>query len=242
MSSKSNIHASEETIVSEPQEIGSYVHKMIEPITTVPPTKPKRKPSSTTKKKKPSKSKKGDSKIPLTMTDLYVKENPFESTGVETNVDTCVKDSKDVDAEATSKIAPPTTIFEFEKGNLDETLTSDVPESAKKLGLEDLNVAIDSAENMDVDGPSTAVETNVVDCTAKKSLEKTEVQEDVGPDVGTSLGQHDKQVDDTATIVGDESGFETASGKKFIMVILLLIHPQKRLKRLKCDPRRRTIY
>jgi len=40
------------------------------------------------------------------MTDLYMKENLFESTGVQTDVDTSVKDSKIVDADATTKIDP----------------------------------------------------------------------------------------------------------------------------------------
>jgi len=68
------------------------------------------------------------------MTDLYVKENPFANTGVEEDVDTHVKDSKAADVEATSKTTPATTTSEFEKGNLDETLTLDDPESANKLG------------------------------------------------------------------------------------------------------------
>ena len=106
MSTKSNPHAFEENLVAEPQETDSSTPKLVEPITIVPPTKPKRKTStkSAAKKMRHSKSKKGESKVPLTMGDLYEKENPFVSTSFETNVGTSVKDPKNVDAEATSKI------------------------------------------------------------------------------------------------------------------------------------------
>ena len=101
---------------------------MVKPITTVPPTKPKKKASSKSaiKKKKPSKSKKGESTVPLTMNDLYVKENPFESIGVKADVDTCMKESKVADVEANIKIAPTATISKSKKGNLNETLTSNI--------------------------------------------------------------------------------------------------------------------
>jgi len=56
MSSKSNTHLSEEKVVTEPQETGSSVLKMIEPITTVPPTKPKRKTASKSAAKKTKRS------------------------------------------------------------------------------------------------------------------------------------------------------------------------------------------
>jgi len=128
MSSNSNPHASEENVVTEPQETISSVPKMVKPITTVPPTKPKKKASSKSaiKKKKPSKSKKGESTVPLTMNDLYVKENPFESIGVKADVDTCMKESKVADVEANIKIAPTATISKSKKGNLNETLTSNI--------------------------------------------------------------------------------------------------------------------
>jgi len=83
-------------------------------------------------------------------------------------------------------MVPATTTSGLEKGNPDKSQTSDVPEFAKKLGLEDLNAA-NNIENMDVDDPELAVETIVGD-SAQESLEKTYVQKDVGPDVETSLG------------------------------------------------------
>ena len=47
-----------------------------------------------------------------------------------------------------------------------------------------------AGENMDIDSPATAIGTNVVD-SVQKSPEKADVRQDVGPDVETSLGQHD---------------------------------------------------
>jgi len=117
MSTKTNPHATEEKLVVEPQEISSSIPKMIEPITAVPPTKPKKKAStkSTTKKKKPSKSKKGESKLAFTMNDLYVKEIPVGDASVKDDVDTSVQESKGADVQATSKVASIAPIFEFEK-------------------------------------------------------------------------------------------------------------------------------
>jgi len=126
------------------------------------------------------------------MIDLYVKEIPFASSDVKADGDTQLKDSKASDVEETPKIVPFVTSSEFEKGNPDETLTFDVPESGNKLGLEDMDATIDSTENMDIDSPSTTVETKVGDSSVQPSLEKAGIRMDVGPDVGTSLGQHDK--------------------------------------------------
>jgi hypothetical protein len=205
MSSTSNSHASEEKVVAnsskarlthlESQEARFTVPEKVEPITTVLPTESKKKPSSksATKKKKSSKSKKGEFKIPLAMTDLYLGENQFETTGVKAEVDISVKDSKIVDIEAPAKTGPAATTSESEKGNLAETLVSENPKTAKKLGLEDLNVADNTAgENMDIDSPGTTIETSVAVESVQKSPEKADVRQDVGPDVEISSGQHDK--------------------------------------------------
>jgi len=89
-----------------------------------------------------------------------------------------------------------------------------VPKSGRKLGLEDLNDAIDSTENMDVDISNTGNETKVDD-SVEKDPEEIDAQEDVGPDVGTSLGQPDNSVGDTATIIGDKDpSFKTALEKE----------------------------
>ena len=155
MSSKTISPSSKQTIVSEPQETSASIPKLIEPISTVPPSKTKGRTStkSASKKKKPSKSKRGESKTSLNMAYLYEKENRFISTVVEPSTRTSVKDLKNVDDEATPKSAPDVATSEIEKGNPDETLISVVSESDKKLGLEDLNAAIDNTENMEVDDP-----------------------------------------------------------------------------------------
>jgi len=183
---------------------------MIEPLNVVPPTKPKKKTAfkSTTKKKRTVKN--DESKVALSMTDLYVKENPFKAF----EADTTAQASKNAEYEETSKISPDVVTFSHENGNPDTTLMSDVPESGRKLGLEDLNTAIDSTEYMDMDIPNTGNDTKV-DVSVEKDPENSDVQEDVGPDVETSLGQPDNLVDDTAKIVGEkEPSFETAPEKE----------------------------
>jgi len=71
-------------ITLDQQNADSSVPKMIEPLTTVLPTKPKNKSTSksTNKKKKPLK--KGESKVALSMSDLYGKENPIQATVADT--------------------------------------------------------------------------------------------------------------------------------------------------------------
>ena len=206
MKFKSDISTSETKITSDQQNTDSSIPKMIEPLTTIPPTKPKKKnaPKSAAKKKKSSK--KGESKVALDMTDLYVKENPFKSTKVETSM----QDAKNTKDDETLKISADVSTPDLEKGNPDETLISNVPESGRKLGLEDLNDAIDSTENMDID---TGNETKVNDSVGKDP-DETDVQEDVGPDVETSLGQPSNTGGVTTTDGGDkDSSFETAPEK-----------------------------
>jgi hypothetical protein len=94
---------------------------------------------SASKKKQTPKTKRGESRTSLCMTDLYIKENPFISTIVEPNVEVFKKDSLVGDDE--SIINSPST--KVEKGNSSKTLISAVHESSRKLGLEDLNEAID---------------------------------------------------------------------------------------------------
>jgi len=78
-----------------------------------------------------------------------------------------------------------------------------------------LNDVIDNAgESMDVDCPGTTVETNVICDSVQESLEKTDVQKDVMPDVESSLGQHAKEGNVSAAYIDVESSFETASKKK----------------------------
>jgi len=113
-----------------------------------------------------------------------------------------LKDSPDVSTHTEKK-----STSDLEKGNPDETLTSNVPEVGRKLGLEDLSDVIDSTENMHID---TSNETNVNDFVGKDPNE-TDIREDVGPDVETSLGQPSISIDVTTTSGGDKDlSFETA--------------------------------
>jgi hypothetical protein len=66
-----------------------------------------------------------------------------------------LKDMSDVSTHAEKRTTSGTG-----KGNPDETLISDAPDACKKLGLEDLNDAIDSTENMYLDAGN---ETNIND-------------------------------------------------------------------------------
>jgi len=137
MSSKTKTPSTKQIMSSEPQETNTSIPKMIEPISLVLPSKPKRKTliKSASKKKKTSKSKKGESKTALSMADLYEKENPFIFTVVEPSVGTFEKDSKSANVEATFKSAVDVASSEIEKGNPNETPNSYISESGRKLRL-----------------------------------------------------------------------------------------------------------
>jgi len=199
MKFKSDTPVSEEKNTTEQQNTDTPASKMIENFTIVPHTKPKKKPTLkfTTKKKKPLK--KGESKVSLSMSDLYVKENPFKDS----EADSTAKASKNTENEETSKTSPDVATPDREKGNPDATLISDVPESGRKIGLEDLNDAIDSDEYMDVDISNIGNQTKGDD-SVEKYPEKNDVQEDVGPDFGTSLGQPKNPVDDITTVIDEK--------------------------------------
>ena len=157
--------------------------------------KPKKKTASksTTKKKKAVK--KGESKIALSISDLYEKENPFAAS----KEDTIAQASTNTDVKYSCKQAEEGATPVCEKGNPVSTLIFDEPTSSRKLGLEDLNEAIESTENMDVD--NSGKETGGDD-SAESDPKEADLQEDVEPDVGTSLGQHDKH-DIEADVVTD---------------------------------------
>jgi len=201
-----------ENVVSKPLETSPSIPKVIKPITTISSKKSKKgnttKPSIKTKK-----SKRSESKIALSMTDLYKKENPFISTIFEPSVGTSVKDLKDADVEENPKIVTDVATSADEKGNLDETLTVEVSESSKNLGLEDLNVAIESTENIDHDDSKTSDESTGKD-TDQLSPEKADDQNDVVLDVGISLDQREKQHDDVASPDKDESAHKNESEKE----------------------------
>jgi hypothetical protein len=120
---------------------------MVEHRTLVLPIKPKKKTTSKSTSRKKNTVKKGESKVAMSMSDLYENENPFKVA----EEGTTSQASKNTDDEDASKIASDVATPVCKKGNPDSTLISDEPVSGRKLGLEDLNDAIESTKNMDVD-------------------------------------------------------------------------------------------
>jgi hypothetical protein len=194
-----------------------------------------KKSSSSTSVKKTPKPKRGESKIPLSMEDLYLKENPFKIPNVDSKVGSSDKNPKDEDSKVEDVEASqaPTTVHtasNLEKGNSVKTLDSDNPKYAENLGLNDLNAVGNTAvDNMDEDDKlvkesNVSTDKEVQNSAEKKdvgpdvetSLDQQDKQGDVAQDVGTSTGQKDKQADDGE--FGTDSGFQTAdefsAGKK----------------------------
>jgi len=129
------------------------------------------------------------------MSNSYEKENPFAASKGDTTVQTSTKtDDKD-----SFKPAEEVATLVCEKGNLDSTLIYDKPTASKKLGLEDLNEAIESTENMDMDNSGKEIGG---DDSVESDLKEADLPDDVGPDVDTSLGQQNK-VDVEADVVTD---------------------------------------
>jgi hypothetical protein len=165
----------------------------------------KKKPSSTSVKKSP-KLKMGESKIPLSMEDLYLKKNLFNIPNVDTNVESSAEGSKEVDVEM-SKVddaraseetfATAHTTKTSEKGNSDEILKSAGANSAENLGLD---AKIHDENNACVD-VNSAIDTGLTSKSLISETVKIFVEKkDVGPDVETSLGQQEIQVDTTAEV------------------------------------------
>jgi len=136
--------------------------------------------------------------VVLSMSDLYEKENPFSPS----KGDTIVQTSTKIDDKDSFKPAKDVATLVCKKGNLDSTLISDKPTASRNLGLEDLNEAIESTENMDVDnsGKETG-DDNSVESDPKEAY----LQGHVGPDVGTSLGQQDKPEVEAAVVTDEEN-------------------------------------
>jgi len=147
------------------------------------------------------------------MVDLYEKKNPFVSIVVEPSYGISAKDLKNAEAEENLEIASDVATSTAGKGTPDETLALVVSESGRKLGLEDLNAAIDSTEVMDVDNPNIDEE-NVINDLDQTSPKKSDDQKGVRPDVGTSLHNQDKQEENTGTPVEDESEVKTTAEKE----------------------------
>jgi len=194
MKFKTNASVSNEKSIIEQQKPDSSAPNIIEPLTTIPPMKPKKKAVSKSTSKKKKAVKKGESKVALSMSDLYEKENHFAVTkeGTPTQASTKI-DDKDF-LKTAEDVATPVS----ENGKPDTTLISDKPTSSRKLGLDDLNEAIESTENMDVDNSSK-------DTGGDDFVESDPKETDVGPDVGTSLGQNDKLNVEVDVMVDEEN-------------------------------------
>lgn len=235
MKFKSNTFVPKDKNISEQQSKDTCVSKMVEPLTTVPPTKTKRKTASKSMAKKKIRLKKGESKEALSMADLHVEENLTKASEAET----IEQASKKAETEETSKISPDVATPDRKKGKSDAPLISDVFESCRNLGLKDLNNALDSTESMDVDIPNAGNETNV-DVSVKDPVNKN-VQENVEADVGTSLGQPRNLVDDTAAI-SDKNSREITPEKEVNFVNTVVISVTPRFSNLKFLHKHQSIF
>ncbi|KAK2423048.1 hypothetical protein QL285_033530 [Trifolium repens] len=219
-----NIPTTDPTATSQPQETTTNLAPLnVDPITTILPAEGEHatSPKSVSKKKSKKKStisdaktsrktpkpKRGESKVRLTMEDLYLKEDPFKIKA-KSNVGASSQAEENPDVEAPVNVSGTPVSPDHEKGKNVETLTADIPESGAKLGLDALSNAIDK---MDID----AAGKKVVDeggNTVHETPDIPESQKDVGPDVETSLGQQAQKVDAGAADVSENnSGFQTAN-------------------------------
>jgi hypothetical protein len=161
---------------SDQQNKDTFDPKRIEPLTTVTPTVTKKKNTHKSATKKKKSSKKGELK-----NDRDISETTTSAQEVKkTKGKEALKDSSDV--------------------------STHVPDVGRKLGLEYLNDAIDSAENMDIDASN---DTNANDSVGEEP-DETDVRKDDGPEVETSLGQPSNSVDVTTTGGNKDPIFETA--------------------------------
>ncbi|MCH94737.1 hypothetical protein A2U01_0015702, partial [Trifolium medium] len=170
--------------------------------------------------KKSSKKKKGESTVrkPLTMTDLYLSKNPFQTSGVESNVDTSINDSKCPDVEASTTIAVDTKILESGKSNPTGTLIPENPKSNENLGETELNfvdtTTTTTVDNGDVVSPDAVISpTNDIIGYVLNYLKETGPEKNVEPDVGTSLAPPGSSDEES----GSESAAEEAKSQEKIV-------------------------
>ncbi|MCH91832.1 hypothetical protein A2U01_0012762, partial [Trifolium medium] len=177
-------------------------------------------PSMSIKSSKKSSKKKSESTVrkPLSMIDLYLSKNPFQTSGVESNVDTSVKDSKTTDVEASEKVVIDTKISESEKSNPAVTLIPENPKSDEKLGQSVLNVADATTETAYKDDVASSAadmsRTNDIVGFVLNSLKETVPKTNVEPDVGTSLappGSSDEESGYESAVEKDKSEEKTAT-------------------------------
>jgi hypothetical protein len=163
--------------------------------------KSKKKKSATTAVKKTPKLKRGESKVPLTMEDLYLKENPFNIPNVDRNVASSAKYLKDTDVKASSEgkfVTPSERVSTaekapiLEKGNTDETLKVVDKNSDKNPRVVDKNVVSSNA----CDTPDAGATNMDGNTTFDETVKIPDEKQDVGPDDETSLGQQVMEHDD----------------------------------------------
>jgi hypothetical protein len=131
-------------------------------------------------KKKEQKLKRGELKVPVTMEDLYLKDDPF-NLKAKTSVEASGQGIKDKNVEASHAASAGSDSPVSEKGNVTKTQESD--ESAvKNLGLDALNAAIGT-----MNGDTAVSDGDKGGDTAHQTLEIPESEQNVEPDVETSL-------------------------------------------------------
>jgi hypothetical protein len=160
----------------------------------------KKKSSSAAVKKTP-KLKRGESKVPLTMEDLYLKENPFNIPNVDRNVASSAKYLKDTDVKASSEgkfVTPSERVSTaekapiLEKGNTDETLKVVDKNSDKNPRVVNKNAVSSNA----CDTPDVGATNMDGNPTFDETVKIPDEKQDVGPDVEISLGQQVIEQDD----------------------------------------------
>jgi hypothetical protein len=120
------------------------------------------------------------------MEDLYLKDDPF-NLKAKTSVEASGQGIKDKNVEASHAASAGSDSPVSEKGNVTKTQESD--ESAvKNLGLDALNAAIGT-----MNGDTAVSDGDKGGDTAHQTLEIPESEQNVEPDVETSLGQQDNQ-------------------------------------------------
>jgi hypothetical protein len=181
----------------------------------------KKKSSKSASVKKTPKPKRGESKISLTMEDLYLKENSFNA---DSNVESSVKVSKAADVEASkdnptppsekaSDAAKETEVLE--KGNPEKTLKSDDDKSVENSRVDDKhNDDGVACKNADATISNLAASTNI-----SKTVEIPIEKHNVVPDAETSLGQQDDQnniADDNVEPHAEAQDNHTSSNDEFL--------------------------
>ncbi|MCI07825.1 hypothetical protein A2U01_0028894, partial [Trifolium medium] len=149
------------------------------PISTAPTSdaKAKTKSKSVVKKERSTKVRESSPSVSIKPT------KKCYMNGVESNVDTSVKDSKISDVEASATVAADTTIPDSDKPTVTETLIPENPKSVEDLGQTELNVAdttTSTVEKADVISPDAVMSpTNNIIGSVLNSLKETGPEKNV---------------------------------------------------------------